>query len=364
MPFRFTLRVIVRTLLLTAALLIVATACGSNASEAPAEPTPLSVEGDVPFIPVQPVADEPAATLPSIGVLAPVEENAGVLEEETEATPEPADVDETEETSEVEGTPEAEETPDATETPEDGEIEVTEVPTTTTVTEPLVTVAPLPTRAPVRVPPVVALPTQAPPQVVSTSALTILDDETPAPPLTVIVSMNSKFEGYRFRISGLVRNDAAEPYAGLGMNATFFRDDGSRFGPIKVNVQCPVLEPGESCPFLLEAIDKGITQVMLHPDGHPTERRTVPVETRSVSSYRDTLGYVHITGSVFNPNPVAVRDVTVTGALIDDRGEIVSTGVALLLQTIEAGASASFDVLIRHAPYTRTQLFVQALPKP
>ncbi len=131
MPFRFTLRVIVRTLLLTAVLLIVATACGSNASEAPAEPTPLSAEGDVPFVPVQPVTSEPAATLPSIGVLAPVEENAGVLEEETEATPEPADVDETEETSEVEGTPEAEETPDATETPEDGEIEVTEVPTTT-----------------------------------------------------------------------------------------------------------------------------------------------------------------------------------------------------------------------------------------
>lgn len=360
MPFRFTLRVIVRTLLLTAALLMVATACGSKASEAPAEPTPLSVEGDVPFVPVQPITNESAGTLPSIGVLAPVEENAGLLEEEAEATPEPADVDKTEETADVE------ETPDASGTPEDGEsdVDVTEVTTTITETEPLITVVPLPTRQPVQAPPVVALPTQALPQVVSTSALTILDDETPAPPLTVIVSMNSKFEGYRFRISGLVRNDAAEPYTSLGMNATFFRDDGSRFGPIKVNVQCPVLEPGESCPFLLEAIDKGITQVMLHPDGHPTERRTMPVETRGVSSYRDTLGYVHITGSVFNPNPVAIRDVTVTGALIDDRGEIVSTGVALLIQTIEAGASASFDVLVRHAPYTRTQLFVQALSHP
>ncbi len=310
---------------------------------------------------MQPVTNEPRAPpLPSISVLAPVERALAFSRKRPEATPEPADVDETEETSEVgRNTRSKEETPDATETPEDGEIGATEVPRhqahggSATAH-----------RAPVRVPPAVASPTPGSATGRLDLALTILDDETPAPPLTVIVSMNREFEGYRFRISGLVRNDASEPYAGLGMNATFFRDDGSRFGPIKVNVQCPVLEPGESCPFLLEAIDKGITQVMLHPDGHPTERRTVPVETRGVSSYRDTLGYVHITGSVFNPNPVAVRDVTVTGALIDDRGEIVSTGVALLVQTIEAGASASFDVLIRHAPYTRTQLFVQALPKP
>lgn len=338
MPGRFTIRLVVCALVLVAVL----SACGSETTEPPAEPTAVTVQESSP---VQPrIAQEPVAVVPGIGVLAPVGGNR-TAEDEATPTPEPTDIAEpTEVTEEAEPT-EASASSDA-------------------ITQTLSTMAPLPTRAPVQPPAVVALPTQPPAQVVSTSALTILDDETPAPPLTVIVSMNREFEGYRFGISGLVRNDATEPYTALGMNATFFRDDGSRFGPIKINVQCPILEPGDSCPFMLEAIDKGITQVMLHPDGRPTERRTVPVEVRGVSHYQDTLGYVHITGSVVNTNPVAVRDVTVTGALIDGRGEIVSTGVALLVQTIEAGASAPFDVLIRHAPYSQTQLFVQALPAP
>lgn len=339
MPGRFTVRLVICTLVLA----VILTACGSKSAEPPAEPTAVTVQESSP---VQPrIEEETVSVVPGIGVLAPVGGNQAP-EDETTPTPEPAEAAEP-----TEATAEAEET-EPTEAP----------PSTDAITQTLPTMAPLPTRVPIQPPAVVALPTRPPAQVVSTSALTILDDETPAPPLTVIVSTNREFEGYRFRISGLVRNDAAEAYAGLGMNATFFRDDGSRFGPIKVNVQCPILQPGESCPFMLEAIDKNITQVMLHPDGHPTTRTTVPVELRGVSRYQDSLGYVHITGTVANTNQVPVRDVTITGVLLDGNGEIVDTGVALLVQVIEAGQSAPFDVMIHYAPYTQYQLFVQALP--
>ena len=89
----------------------------------------------------------------------------------------------------------------------------------------------------------------------------------------------------------------------------------------------------------------------------------VPVELRGVRRYQDALGYVHITGTVYNPNPVTVRDVTITGVLIDQLGEIVNVGVDLLVQPLESGASAPFEVLVRQAPYVRYELFVQALPR-
>lgn len=342
---------------------LVLAGCGAGSTDAPADvPAVPAAEGDAPAVVAPPAQRlDPAGEVERVGAFDPEaggapeptatqEPTATLAPDPTEALEEPddQDVDEPGAADEVEAPVDAPTGAEETAAPEASE-EPTEAPTAT--------------RSPVQAPVIPVPATQPPAQVVSTSALVVLDDETPAPPLTVIVSTNRAFEGYRYRLSGLMRNDAQEPYAGLWMNATFFRDDGSRYGPVRVNVQCPILEPGESCPWLLEATDKGITQVMLHPDGHPVERHTVPVEVRGVRHYQDALGYVHITGTVYNPNPVTVRDVTITGVLIDGAGEIVETGVDLLVQPIEAGASAPFEVLVRYASYVRYELFVQALPR-
>ena len=124
-----------------------------------------------------------------------------------------------------------------------------------------------------------------------------------APPLDVTVSANRELPGYNFIITGLVRNAGSENYAGLGIVATFFRADGSRHGPIKVNLQCPVLIPGDACPFAVDANAKGLTEVMLHPEGYPTTRTTAQVNISGVGRSLDGIGYVHITGNVTNPNP-------------------------------------------------------------
>jgi hypothetical protein len=149
----------------------------------------------------------------------------------------------------------------------------------------------------------------------------------------------------------------------LGVIATFFRADGSRYGPIRAKIQCPILGPGDVCPFIVEATDKTLTEVMLHPEGRPTDRRQpLPVELRTTGRYVDTIGYVHITGSVYNPNPVAVQDITINGVLLDD-GQIVSMGADLLLGPLDAGASARFDVMVRYVPYSQVELYAQALPR-
>ena len=101
-----------------------------------------------------------------------------------------------------------------------------------------------------------------PPGVVASGVLTLLDDPNIAPPLSVHVSANQALEGYRYRVSGVLRNDAVENYAALGVVATFFTDDGSRYGPIKANVPCLLLAPGDECPFVIEAISKNLVSVI------------------------------------------------------------------------------------------------------
>ena len=45
-------------------------------------------------------------------------------------------------------------------------------------------------------------------------------------------------------------------------------------------------------------------------------------------------------------------------ALLNVRGEIVSLGTDLMLETLEPGAGASFDVPVRGVPYAQTRLYV------
>jgi hypothetical protein len=200
-------------------------------------------------------------------------------------------------------------------------------------------------------------------RVISRSALEIREDEAVAPPLTVLVSANRELEGYRFRVTGLVRNDAAEAYAGLGLVATFFKEDGSRFGPIRAEISCPILGPGGACPFTVEAIDKSLAEVMLHPEGYPsTRRQPIPAEARGVGLYTDALGHLHIAGSLYNPNSVAIQDASISGVLRDAQGEIVSVGTAVVIGPLAPNASDRFDILLQYAPYATYQLYIQAVP--
>ncbi|MFN2283780.1 MAG: FxLYD domain-containing protein [Anaerolineae bacterium] len=201
------------------------------------------------------------------------------------------------------------------------------------------------------------------PGVVASGVLTLLDDPNYAPPLSIHVSANQALEGYRYRVSGVLRNDAAENYAALGVVATFFTDDGSRYGPIKADVTCLLLAPGDACPFVIEAISKNLVSVILHPEGAPTDRGAAPLTVSATGRYQDAVGYVHLTGWVRNPNAYTVKNVTVNGALLNVQGEIVSTGMAVLVDSIAPTTSATFDVAIKYVPYANYRLYVQGEPQ-
>ena len=292
-------------------------------------------------------------------------------------TPEPTEPVEAEtEAPATEAQPTA--TPEPTATPAPTEPPPTATPAPTETPEPTKTPAPSPTATqppaptatatPETEPDEEAVPSQPPPQpqpqpgsdVVAYDALTRLDDPTVAPPLTVLLSANHALAGYTYRLSGLVRNDGAANYAGLSVIATFFTDEGRRHGPIRANVECPVLAPGEVCPFILDATAKNLTQFYLHPEGYPTDRPSSPVDVVSSGRYHDGVGFVHLTGRVGNPNPFPIKNATINGALLNARGEIVSLGTDLVLETLQPGDWAPFDVAVKSVPYTQTRLYVSA----
>lgn len=198
-----------------------------------------------------------------------------------------------------------------------------------------------------------------PPAVIASGVLALRDDPDVAPPLSIHVSANQALEGYRYRVSGVLRNDAGENYAALGVVATFYTPDGARYGPIKANVACLLLTPGDECPFVIEATSKNLVAVMLHPEGAPTSRVAAPLTFAVTGRYQDAVGYVHITGRVRNPNAYAVRNVTVNGALLNAQGEIVATGMTILVDSVAANGAATFDVAIKYEPYANYRLYVQ-----
>ncbi len=305
---------------------------------------------------------QPTATPVVEDTPAPTVETQPPDEEAPEATVEPTQVPEPTATLASTESPTPADTPTPQPTPT---TEVTETPTETVTLAPTEVVTPtLPTATPASaVAPPVPQPTLPREEVVTTSALRIRPDEAPAPPLSVIVSANHELRDNRYKVTGILRNDGEDPYGGLSVIATFFREDGSRVGPIPARLSCPVLEVGTECPFIVEVIERNLAAVMLHPDGHPTELRAIPAEVRSVSSYVDSIGWVHITGSVYNPNPVTFQDVSISGALLDRDGEIVSVGTGLVLDPIPSGETARFDVAIRYAPHVDYELYVQALAR-
>jgi hypothetical protein len=217
-----------------------------------------------------------------------------------------------------------------------------------------------------------------------------IPDTDPAPPLAILVSTIQIEENGYYKVTGMVRNDGAETYGGIGVIATFYEEatpcskrevtrrrrggteetvtvedcDYNWHGPVKVYAACQLLEPGAECPFSLEIYPKEYVSYMLHPEGTPVQyRQPASLALSGVNVSNNGLGYVRITGTATNGNPFTVRDANVAATLIDAAGQIVSVGSILVPGEIAPGASVTFDLRIEHSPYARYELHVQATQK-
>jgi hypothetical protein len=217
-------------------------------------------------------------------------------------------------------------------------------------------------------------------------ALTQIEDRDPGPPFTVEISSNTTTQdplveaSQRYRITGLIRNDGEQSYAVSAIHVTFYDADGFRgtFTPAirdgkivggewdwhnepDAEFAALLLAPGEVWPFSIEITAQNVASFLIHPDAAPTGRQSVGIELSDVEIAQDSTNFVRITGTATNASAYKAKNVTVTGALLDANGQIVSIGSTYTLQDdIEPGALVGFDLRIEKEPFTSYQLYAQA----
>jgi len=186
-------------------------------------------------------------------------------------------------------------------------------------------------------------------------------DTDPGPPFTILVSANRAGENSTYKVTGIVRNDSSETYEAIGVNATFYDDQGFRHGPLYADVGCLLLGPGEECPFGVELAARKVVSFLLHPEGRSTGRQSASVVLSNLSLSYDGLGSVRITGIAINRNEFKVKNVVIAGVLKDASHQIVSLGSTYVLQEdITPGAWVRFDLRIKREPFYRYWMYAQA----
>ncbi len=200
------------------------------------------------------------------------------------------------------------------------------------------------------------------PQIIATGALSLVPNVDPGPPLSVEISANHLLDGNMHRVSGTIHNDSDETYTGLGVIATFFMDNGKRYGPVDANVKCLLLAPGASCPFIVQATSKNLAEVILHVTGYTTPRTPLSPEFWGVHYSINSIGYVHVTGTVHNQYAIPARHLTVVGSLINAQGAIVNVNATILLDALPPGGTSSFDIHLKYAPFRTINITTQAEP--
>jgi len=224
---------------------------------------------------------------------------------------------------------------------------------------------------------------EAAPSAVTQGALTQKTDTDPGPPLTIEVTTNyaeanpNLEGGLIYHVAGFVHNPTEETYQVTAVHVTFFDAGGFRgafyafprragqrgvegewvaHGAIEADIVCPLLGPGEACPFTAEIAAQDMASFLVHPDAKIAEwHESVPVTLSDLKAADTGTGYVRLTGAATNPNSYAIKNVNLAGMLFDANGQMVSLGNGLVTR-IEAGASASFEVYVPKKAYTSFQV--------
>lgn len=216
-------------------------------------------------------------------------------------------------------------------------------------------------------------------------ALTQLEDKDPGPPFTIEISANRASpdpldaQNVTYKVTGLVRNNGTETYSVSAIHITFFDASGFRgsfyrfpqswqtggewiwHGKTQADFACLLLAPGEECPFNVQITARNMASFLIHADATATGRQSVPVALSNLRAVRDGTSFVRVTGTATNRNSFNVKSVTVSGALLDASGQIVSVGSTYVVQTgIVPGGSVPVDLRIPAESYASYRLYAQA----
>ncbi len=217
--------------------------------------------------------------------------------------------------------------------------------------------------------------------------LTQKRDTDPAPPLTIEITTNYAEPnpllegGLIYKIAGLVHNPTEETYTVTAVHVTFFDADGFRgafyafpmrpgqrgiqgewihHGAMEEEISCSVLGPGESCPFTAEIAGQNMASFLVHPDAQVVEWHESAQVTLQETKIEETgVNFIRISGIAVNPNPYPLKNVIISGLLIDAHGQTVSLGTGVV-PSLATGASAKFEVYVEKKAYATYRLYARA----
>jgi hypothetical protein len=211
-------------------------------------------------------------------------------------------------------------------------------------------------------------------------------DTDPGPPLTIQITTNTSEAnpilegGLIYRIGGFVYNPTDETYQVTAVQVTFFDASGFRgafyafprkagerpggewiaHGAMEAQISCTVLGPGEFCPFTAEIAGQDMASFLVHPDAKVAEWHESVAVTLSDTQIEDTgTSYVHISGTATNPYTYPLKNVVISGLLLDADGNTVSMGTGVVA-SIAAGASVNFDIYVQNHTHASYRLYARA----
>ena len=218
-------------------------------------------------------------------------------------------------------------------------------------------------------------------------ALTWIPDTDPGPPLSIDITTNyatpnPNLEGGQiYKIAGVVRNSTTETYAVTAIHVTFYDAEGFRgafypfpsrggrgrpsgeyiwHGAMEADFTCNLLAPGQACPFTAEIAAQDMGSFLVHVDAGVAEWHEAVQVTLSDTQVTDTgASYIRIEGTVINPNPFDVKNISISGVLLDESEQTVSMGSGIVAY-LAAETSAHFEVHIAKQSYHHYKLYVQA----
>jgi hypothetical protein len=92
---------------------------------------------------------------------------------------------------------------------------------------------------------------------------------------------------------------------------------------------------------------------LIHPDASATERESAPLAASGLRLARDGTEYVTVSGRVTNTHSFKVKNVILSGVLLDAAGEIVSLGSTYLIEEdVEPGQVVDFGIRIHDPTYS------------
>jgi hypothetical protein len=78
-----------------------------------------------------------------------------------------------------------------------------------------------------------------------------------------------------------------------------------------------LLAPEEEWPFQVAIVGQDMASFMIHPDAAPADREPASVELHDVQMVDGGMNHVRITGTAMNTSTVKIKNVTISGVLLD-----------------------------------------------